>query len=256
MKQKLFLLLLLFASRIAVAETSALTIQDLTKGCGQFYDFKDSENKQYLRAINAENGTEAKFGSDKIRDILELNVVSFFEINGYETELKRELYKETEEYKEYETALKEIRNTLKKQSFCYIHKLRNVYNLEKNGFPYEIQLYGADYDNFPEYINHGTLCIEYSTKRFPKNKMDIAKVAGGGRNFLYIQQTYFPVLDKRVALQIEEAGREQVGVLFIFKIDSTKVERPGIWPQTFILTKTESIYLVNTQTGEVYCKVL
>ena len=183
-------------------------------------------------------------------------MVSFFEIKGYETDLKRELFKETEEYKQYETALKEIKNTLKNQSFCYIHKLRNVYNLEKNGFPYEIQLYGVDYDNFPQYINHGTLCIEYATKRFPKNKLDVAKVAGGGRNFLYIQQTYFPVLDKHLALRIEEKAREQIGVLFIFKIDSTRTVGTGFWPKTFVLTKTEGIYIINTQTGEVYCKVL
>lgn len=254
MKLKFVLFSLLFATVAALADDSQFTIRDLTKNCGNFYDSKQSKSTQYLRTWTTD-GKETKMSADNIKDILDLNVVSYYDIEGYETELKREFFKETEEYQQYETALKEIRKNFKNSSFYYIHSLESDYNLEKRGFLYEIELYESNYANFPGYINHGTLCIEYATKRFPNNKLDVSKV-GGGRNFFYVQQTYFPIIDKRLALRIEEAGYYKVGVLFVFKIDSTKVVGAGIWSNTFILTKTEGIYIVNTETGEVYCKVL
>lgn len=258
MKQKL-LLLFLFVAVVAMAESSDLTVQDLKKGRGQFLDTKDYFKKQFLKG-RYEDGTEAKIEDYEIRNIFELNVVSYFKLGGYyDTDLKRELFKETDEYKQYETELKGIREDIKKSSFYYIHKLSDYYklnyDLENSGFLYEIELYEGCYADFPGYINHGTLCIEYATKRFAQNNIDIRK-RWGGSDYFYNQRVYLPVKDKRVALQIEEAGRDQVGVLFLFKINSTKDVKMLFSTHTFILTQTEAIYIVNTQTGEVYCKVL
>ena len=255
--RKIYLLFMLFFAVGVMADSSNLTVQDLKNGRGQFLDNKDYVTKQFLLGHYDDDGAEFEISADDIRDILELNVVSYFRIKGYDTDLKKELFKETDEYKRYETELKQIRDELKKSSFIYIHKLSHVYDLEKGGFQYDITLNDSYYVNFPGYINHRTLCIEYATKRFPKNNIEINKLRWGS-SINYMQLVYFPVPDKHVALQIENAGHDQVGVLFIFKIDSTKKERPnsGFFPQTFILTKTESIYIVNTQTGEVYCKVL
>ena len=257
MKQKLLLSLLFFAV-VTMANSANLTVQDLTKGRGQFLDTKDYHDEQFLKG-RYEDGTEIDIKDYMIQNILELDVVSHFRLGGYyDTDLKRELFKETDEYKRYETILKEMRDSLKNESFYYIHKLSNYnlnYDLEKSGFLYEMDLDEYSYVNFPGYINHGTLCIEYATKRFAQNKIEIRK-RWGGSYYFYNQRVYLPVKDKRVALQIEEAGREDVGVLFLFKIDSTKDVKMLFSTHTFILTKTESIYIVNTQTGEVYCKVL
>lgn len=253
MKQKLLLSLLLVATT-AMADSSNLTIQDLTKGCGQFLDTKDYFKEQFLK-WRTENGM-VELKDYKIQNILELNVVSYFKLGGYyDTDLKRELFKETDEYKQYESELKKIRDEMKKSSFYYIHKLNNNYNLENSGFLYEIELYEGNYAGFPGYINHETLCIEYATKRFAQNKIDIQK-RWGGSDYFYNQRVYLPVKDKRMALRIEEAGRNQVGVLFLFKLDKTKNVKMLFSTHTFILTKTEGIYIVNTETGEVYCKVL
>lgn len=254
MTRKLIFIFSLFVAIAALADSSNLTAYDLIKSRGQFLDTKDFHAKQYLKK-RTEAGTEIEISADKIKDIFELNVVSYFRLTGYDTDLKKELFKETDEYKKYEADLKKIRDELIKSSFYYIQEIRNVYDIEKGGFRYDVILGESDYVNFLGYINHRTLCIEYATKRFPKNSIDIQKW-WGGTFYNYTQRVFFPVTDKSVALKIEEARREQVGVLFIFKIGSTKTERPGIWPQTYILTKTESIYIVNTQTGEVYCKVL
>ena len=254
--RKIILSFMLFVTVVAMADSSNLTVQDLKKGRGQFLDNKDFYATQFLKG-RSEEGTDIEISANDIRDILELNVVSYFNIKGYDTDFKKEVFKETDEYKQYENELKEFRDDLKSHSFYYIHKLRNVYDLEKGGFRYDIVLNDYDYFYFPGYINHKTLCIEYATKRFPKNNVEVNKWWGGSF-YNYTQRVFLPVSDKHVALKIEEAEREQIGVLFVFKIDSTKKERPnsGLFPETFILTKTEGIYIVNTETGEVYCKVL
>ena len=254
MTRKFIFIFSLYVAIAALADSSNMTAYDLIKGRGHFLDNQDFHKKQYLKK-RTETGTEIEMSADKIKDILELNVVSYFRLTGYDSDLKKALFKETDEYKKYESELKMIRDELKKSSFYYIHEIRNVYDIEKGGFRYDVELNEYDYVDFPGYINHRTLCIEYATKRFPKNRIDTKKW-WGGTFYNYTQRVFFPVTDKSVALKIEEARREQVGVLFIFKIGSTKTERPGVWPQTYILTKTESIYIINKQTGEVYCKVL
>jgi hypothetical protein len=251
--KKFVIILLLLVNVAAMAQTSNLTVQNLKKGCVEFIDTKDYFKKQVAKG-HYNDGTEIEISADDIRDVLELNVVSHFRLKGYDTDLKKELFKETDEYKRYEAELRKFRDEITKKSFCYIHKISNTYNVKEGGFTYEIFIDDEHYFNFAGYINHRTLCIEYATKRFPKNNIEIRKWPGQSTSFS--QSALFPVKDKSIALQIEEADRDQVGVLFIFKIDSTKRECPGIWPQTYILTKTESIYIINTQTGEVYCKVL
>lgn len=77
----------------------------------------------------------------------------------------------------------------------------------------------------------------------------------GGRDYFYNQRIYLPVNDKQTALKIEDAGNNR-GVLFLFKIESIKREEILFSSQDFILTRTEGIYIVNTQTGEVYYRVL
>ncbi len=169
--------------------------------------------------------------------------------------MKRELFKESNEYKDYEKKLIQIRNEVKNRSFFYISKLKsNEYSLSKGGFLYEMELYEGDYVEFPGYINHGTLCIEYATSRFPKNYIEIIKLFGG-TNYFYNQRIILPVKDKRVALKVEEGG-DQVRVLFKFKIDSVRRKRILFSENDYVLTKTEGIYLINIKTGEVYCKVL
>ena len=112
MQKKLLLLSLLFVATAAIADSSNLTVQDLKKGCGKFVDNKDYLTKQVALG-RYEDGAEFEISADDIRDILELNVVSHFRLKGYDTDLKKELFKETDEYKRYETELKEIRDEMK-----------------------------------------------------------------------------------------------------------------------------------------------
>ena len=232
---------------------SQQTISELVKGCGTFVDAKGYIPEQIIK-VHYEDGTPYEIKSYELGYIYNLDVVSHFKMKGYNTDLKRDLYKETEEYQQYKNELSKIRDTVKNTTFYYIHKFKSNYNVEKMGFLYEKELYEGGYVEFPGYINHGTLCIEYATKRFPKNKLEIIK-RWGGSDYFYNQRAYLPVKDKQAALKIEDAGNNK-GVLFLFKVDSIKKEKILFSTRDFILTRTEGIYIVNTQTGEVYYRIL
>ena len=229
------------------------TISDIVKGCGVFVDSKNYTKEQVVKAQD-EGGIPHEVKSYELGAIFNLDVISHYKIKGYNTDLKRELFKETDEYKQYEKELKDYRDVVKNTTFYYIQKISGNYNTEKGGFLYEKELYEGGYVKFPGFVNCGTLCIEYATKRFPKNKLEIIKRLGG-RDYFYNQRIYLPVNDKQTALKIEDAGNNR-GVLFLFKIESIKREEILFSTQDFILTRTEGIYIVNTQTGEVYYRVL
>ena len=250
--KKLFLFVFLLVNS-TFSLMAQQTIDELVKDCISFVDTKAYLPEQVIEAP-FEDGTMGQFDLYKLSAVFNLNVFSYYNLRGYDTDLKKELFKETDEFKEYEAELKDLREYMKGTNYYYIHKFRGNYNLEKGGFPYEIELYEGSYVSFPGYINHGTLCIEYATKRFPKNKIDVVK-RWGGRDYFYNQKTFLPVKDKTVASKIEDAGSNKA-VLFVFKIDSLKNEKILFSTNTFVITKTVAVYIVNTQTGEVYCKVL
>lgn len=248
------LYLLIFIFNCSLSLFAQQTVSELTNGCGQFLDAKKYIEEQVVKARDGE-GKPVEMPTYVLNQIFNLQVIPYFNVQGYDTELKQELFKETDEYKELEIKLREEREVVKNTRFFYIHPLGSNYSLDNGGFLYQIELYEGRYVNFNGYINHGTLCIEYATKRFPKNRIEIIK-RWGGSDYFYNQRVYFPVKDKQVALKIEDAGKKQVGVLFIFKIDSVQEKRPFLFDVSFVLTKTEGIYIVNTQTGEIYCRVL
>ena len=238
----------------AISVSAQQTVKEITNNCASFVDKKQFIPEQVIPAHDDE-GNPCDMEAYILGYIFNLQVVPYFNIKGYDTELKKELFKESKEYKDYEKKLIQIRNEVKNRSFYYISKLRsNEYNLSKSGFLYEVELYEGNYVAFPGYINHGTLCIEYATSRFPKNKIDVIK-RFGGKDYFYNQRIYLPVKDKKIALKIEEGG-DQIRVLFKFKINSVISKRILFSENDYVLTKIEGIYLINQQTGEVYCKVL
>lgn len=248
---------LLFAILLMFITIDSLKAQqnysEIIENCVPVVDNKSFYPDQVVQGM-LEDGSDAEITTWDIKKIYDLDVIALYQIKGYNTELQRELYKETDEYKKYEAELKKLRDTYKSTTFLYIHKLKSNYNIEKSGFAYEIELYEGRYKEFPGYINHGTFCIEYATKRFPKNNIEVIK-RWGGSDYFYLQRVYLPVKDKQTALRIEQAGNDK-GVLFLFQIDSIRTEKTLFFDSAFALTKTIGIYIINTRTGEIYCKVL
>ena len=251
--KKSFFVLILASLFLVKPMNGQQNYEELIDGCGAVIDDKNYNPDQVLIfELNGESDNKIPF--TMVKSIYDLDVISRYHIKGYNTDLQKEMFKESDEYKELEKTLKEERELIKNTTFYYIHKLNSNYNLEKAGFAYDIELYEGSYKEFPGFINHGTLCVEYATKRFPKNKIEVIK-RWGGSDYFYNQRVYLQVKDKQTALKIEQAGNNK-GVLFLFKIDSVNTAKTWIFNKNFALTKTEGIYIINTQTGEIYCKVL
>ena len=251
--KKSFFVLILVGLFLVKPMNAQQNFDELIGGCSVVIDNKNYNPDQVL-IFELDGESDNKIPFWMVKSIYDLKVISRYHIKGYNTDLQKELFKESDEFKELEKSLKEERDLIKNTTFYYIHKLNSNYNLEKTGFAYDIELYEGSYKEFHVYINHGTLCIEYATKRFPKNKIEITK-RWGGSDYFYNQRVYLPVKDKQAALRIEQAGNDK-GVLFLFKIESIVTEKTLFSYTDFALTKTESIYIINTRTGEIYCKVL
>lgn len=204
--------------------------------------------------FQADDGELKEYPLYRLKSIYDLDVISYYKIQGYNTDLQKELYKETDEYKKLFKELQGYKDVMKETTFYYTHELKGNYDLNKGAFPYDIELVEYDYTEIPGYINHGTFCFEYATKRFPNNKIEVTKKYGG-TNYFYKQKIYLPVKDKQTALKIEQAGENKY-VLFVFKIDAIKTVRPFIFEEEVALTRTLAIYIFNWETEEIYCKVL
>ena len=122
-----------------------------------------------------EDGEKKEYPLSRLKSIYDLDVISYYEIQGCDTDLQKEFYKETDEYKRLYKELQKVRESMKKKSFYFFHGLISDYDLSKAAFLYEIDIIEQNYTEIPGYINHGTFCFEYATKRFPNNKMEVKK---------------------------------------------------------------------------------
>ena len=230
------------------------SVSDIIKDCHLVYDTKDYRPNQKI-IYRTKDGETEELPLYKLKWIYDLDVIPYYRIQGYDTDLQKELYKETDEYKEYVKKLSSIRDSIKCSSFYYVHRLESNYDLNKLAFAYNIELYEGGYTNIPGYINHGKFCFEYATKRFPYNNIEISVRQSYVGDKYYNQRIYLPVKNKQTALKIEQAGKNKA-VLFVFKIDSVKMVQHSFFKEELALARTVGIYIINTETGEVYCKVL
>lgn len=231
------------------------SVSDIIKDCHLVYDTKDKFADIQEIMYRTTDGETEELPLYKLKWIYDLDVISYYRIQGYDTDLQKELYKETDEYKEYVKKLSTIRDSIKGSSFYYVHRLESNYDLNKLAFVYNIELFEGHYTEIPGYINHGRFCFEYATKRFPYNKIEISIRQSYVGDKYYNQKIYLPVKNKQTALKIEQAEKNKA-VLFVFKIDSIKTVQHMFFKEELALARTDGIYIINTETGEVYCKVL
>lgn len=230
------------------------SLSDIVKNCLLVADSKEyyAEPKILYRI---EDGEKKEVPLYRLKSIYDLDVISYYKIKGFDTNLQKELYKETDEYRELVKKLSAVRDSVKGLSYYYIHELKSNYDLNKAAFLYEIEQYEGNYTNIPGYISHGDFCFEYATKRFPNNKIYISVRQSYVGDKFYNQRIYLPVKDKQTALKIELAGKNKA-VLFVFKINTIKMVQGIFFKKERALTRAEGIYIINSETGEVYCKIL
>lgn len=253
MKKIAYLLFLLLPTTL-IAQPQQ-TFDQITKGYNKFVD-KGSYTKEQVAICIDGDGNPYELETYQIINILNTNVFGYFKLNGYKTDLQKKVFKESPEYKQYETRLHQTKDSLIKQRWYYICDLKNNYDVTRKGFLFSEELYGPNYPNLEGYLSFETLSFDYATKRFPKNKIEVSKRLWPNRvDYSIIQKVILSVPDEKVALEIEQAGKD-VGIIFLFQLDSTYDYQGLFGKKTIIKCKTESIYLVNKRSGKIFCKVL
>ena len=189
-----------------------------------------------------------------IEEVLNIDVINFWNIEGCQTQLKRKIYKESVEYKQRYQQLKKYRNDLLSWQFYYLIKLDGDYDITHKGFPVILDAYEGSVPNIPNYLTKNSLCFDYASSRFPKHKISRSRYFGGSDYFV-TQKIYLSVPNEKDALKIENTRSK--ALLIIFKLDSAFRANPsGLWNRTYLKTKIQSLYIVDTQTEEILAKVL
>ncbi len=252
MKKIGYILFLLLLPTSLIAQQ---TIDQITYGCNKFVD-KGSYTKEQVAICMDNDSNLYELESYQIIKILNMDVFGYFKLNEYKTDLQKKIFKESPEYKEYETRLRHTKDSLKKQLWYYICDLKTNYDITRQGFLFSEELYGPNYPNMEGYLSFETLSFDYATKRFPKNKIEVSKRTWPNRvDYSIIQKVILSVPNENVALEIEQAGKD-VGIIFLFQLDST-FDYQGLFEKKAVIKcKTKSIYLFNKRSGKIFCKVL
>lgn len=237
--------------------------EELTPAQKKFYDIigncvevidKDKSHQSFLFYANDDTIPD-RMSVSNIEDILNMDAVRFYGLKGYDTELKRQLFKESEEYKtEYYPTLLANKEFMLSTNYFYIIPFSSNYDMTNKAFPLSFEVWEGEIPNVPNYLVRKDLCFDFATKRFPKHKMEKTR-RFGGRDYFINQKIYLNVPDLKEAAKIEDAKSDKA-LLIIFKLDSVFKARPGIFEETYLKTKIQSLYIINTKTVEVMYKVL
>lgn len=250
MKTKIYILAF-FAFCAIPSLFAQQTLSSLTEGCVKFMNEQKAYDPGQVFVYPELTGTEEPTSIYTLAKILNVDVYSYYKLYSYKTDLQKQVYQETDEYKKQYAELKAKSEQLKKTPCYYIGKLDKNYDVNRKGFPYTKEIHEWGFPKCPGYFVQKDIAFEFATKRFPKNKVNVT-TRTWGRDTYYKQEILLPVADPNVALKIEEnAG--SVGVLFLFTPNSFYEQSTMV---SVLLARTTAIYLVNTRTGEVYCKVL
>ncbi len=147
----------------------------------------------------------------KLYNILTLNVFSYYNLSQYDTELKKKVFKKTEEY---EQKLKELKN-LKKEAFSKIYYLilsngiKEDYNIDKSRFEIDFEMYGAGLGTFEAKYQKTKDKFYFPSLQFIEKKEPILPGA--------IYQYVILNVNEETALLIEN-NKKDFELLIFFKI--------------------------------------
>lgn len=195
----------------------------------------------------------------KLRDLLRLNVFDYFGLSEkYDTELKRKVYRESQDYSSKQKDMENKRLNLYKSTFyldfepTYYERNNLVqYDLKSQMFTVKNEIYSDYFYNEPNYIQFDQIII-----KTPKGiTVDRSQINSGGVNFIR-QRINFKVEDESLALKIEE-NRSYLKLLFVFKFTEAKAFQGlnffGRKITVFALANELSQVIVyNSRTEEIY----
>jgi len=241
MKSKLLTVILIFI-------ISSLTAQSIS-------EIKKNSTPIYGRMTGEYTPDREQF--EKIKNILEEDVFTYFNLeNQYNSELKKKVYKASEEFKKKSDLLKELKVELLKEDFyldfqpSYYERNNLIeYDLDKNSFTVanKVSIYLlCEKENF---IQFGRILV----KPIPGLSINKNKYTAANGGVYVDQYISFIINNEKIALKIEE-NRSNLKLLFNFKFanifpyPSSIVESSKLG----LVTDLESVIAYNSKTNEIY----
>jgi hypothetical protein len=195
----------------------------------------------------------------KIRSILKLDVFEYYELNEqYDSDLKKKVFKESNEYKLKRAELEKKKTELKLTSYfldfepTYYERNNLIkYDMTSKTFKVDNEIYLDDFYNKPNYLQFDQIIfkcpigITVGRKQFESGSVDFIN-----------QSIKFKIESEVLALKIEE-NRSNLRLLFVFKFtDALPFEGLDFFGRKttlFALANTlEKVILYNSKTGEIY----
>lgn len=192
--------------------------------------------------------------------IYDLNVFAFKNIRGYDTDLKKEVFKETSEYKAYLSELNQLKNILNQTTYYFEAKglFSSVnYDVKKRGFDIKINenwgttgTYGA--------IPPKSISVDFNNSFIKLKSLPSREVPdnffGGG----FTNEMIFIQVDSEIGLEIE-SNRKDVSIYYLF-IPSGKENvkfkyySNNWWDITNNVITSSKVRLVvaNKKSGKIY----
>lgn len=231
--------------------SSNVSIQQIMKCANNIeYGYKDIE-AIYIRLPNDNSLKRIKMKD--IINILNIDVVNYYGLEEeYDSELKRKVFSQTQDYISKYKDLKKIHDyviesyfymSVKKECFYkYEMKLKSFRFRTTSMLGLFLSFYSYSYLQFDE------LCLSK-----PGNfKFEEGKIFGG--NDYFIEQNYFvPISQERTAIEIEE-NCDDVNLMFIFKLSSVETSNSTGIPINYIIAKTHQAIMYNVSNGKIYSR--
>lgn len=218
--------------------------------------------KKYFNAIGDED-------INNLGSIYNLDVVKHYDLKEYDTDLKKEVFKEKPEYKTKLAELKRVKSETFNNFYCLVlndgsHDNKRMLTMGGSGGMHPVE-YDVSKGGF--YINLGSYYEAFSglpqvyRKRFELKSIPITKFKAYneyGQLYddptFYRQMAFFP-MDKSTGLKFEE-NREDIKVIALFKIDkidTRKVLRVSYYTNWYIASISKvRIIAYNKKTSEIY----
>lgn len=201
-------------------------------------------------------------------NIYNLDVVRYYNLKEYDSELKQEIFKETSEYKIKLADLKKIKNESFNNFYCLTLNDGNEkgmlteggtgawgrpvkYDVKKGGFNINLGAFDLAMGGLTQVYRE-----RFEIKSIPINKIQAYNLYGELYDdySYYRQMAYFPI-DRSTGLKFEES-LEHIKIIALFKIDKVelrKVLRGSYYANWYIASISKvRIIAYNEQTAEIY----
>lgn len=211
---------------------------------------KEKGNKHFT--IIGDRDFDDGLSIKEITALIKKDVFNYFYLDTkYNTPLQKKAFCKTKEYTDYMSLINCHHTDIFDRKFYILYNLKrnNPYNLNKEAFVFEINPVNYSHINTLGYLGLGNNINVF----LPNNLLTIKK-----RESCPLQTITIPISDENLALKIEQDMEKydcSTYLMFIVKLNGIKIEKSPsfIYSEENILTKTLGLYIVNTETKEIYC---